>query len=78
VAPRENPEADIYVGEADGVVCHEFRGLESFLDQERKEQTVLINYDKKKINFTSCSKTVLELSHNKIILFFIILIFNQI
>jgi hypothetical protein len=47
---EKNPEADIYIGEADGAVCHKFRGLESFLDQEGKEQTVLINYDKKKIN----------------------------
>lgn len=47
---EKNPEADIYVGEADGVVCHEFRGLESFLDKEGKEQTVLISYNKKKMN----------------------------
>ena len=49
MAPRKNPEADIYVGEADGTVCHEFRGLESFLNKEGKEQTILINYSKKKM-----------------------------
>ena len=47
---EKNPEADIYVAEADGVVCHEFRGLESFLDKEGKEQIVLISYNKKKMN----------------------------
>lgn len=45
---EKNPEADIYVGEDGGTVCHDFRGLESFLGHDKKEKTVIINYDKKK------------------------------